>query len=228
MTFEFKPAIGPPPRWLGPYSPSRGTNYGFRVRYGRLMTTRYVEYGADSWPVADSEGSHALTAYVTHRFGGGRVLILPDGKVIKPLQDDEEVGERVLIGVVRGRIRMDEPGFDMSSRGQLKAGDPWSGPTTTGIECVLEADGSLVCSWKRTADWGRTEHTERLLGPNPALAVGFRKARPGESSGRVRVTAHGIVITNRQCSDGTWSARYVGQIDVSAWPTKSGWIEANR
>lgn len=225
MTFEFRPAVGSPPRWLGPYSPAWGTKAGFRVRNGRLKTSHVMRFGYEDWPVADCEGTRDLERYVVRHWDGGRVLILPDGKVIKPLQDDEEAGERVLIGVVRGTICLQDPDFNLSSRGSLKGGDPWLGPTTTGLDCKLDDEGSLSCTWKRLAAWGYTAHSDCLLGPNPVLAIGFRRARPGVTSGRVRVTAHGIVITNRDDGDRTPNWRFVGQIDPTTWPTKPGWIE---
>jgi len=60
--------------------------------------------------------------------------------------------------------------------------------------------------------------------PDTALAQGFRAARPDSSAGRVRVTAKGHVITNRQVQ-GRWRCLYVGCIAIHQWPHLPHWIE---
>ena len=56
------------------------------------------------------------------------------------------------------------------------------------------------------------------------LASGFRLARPGESGGRVRVTANGFVVTNRQDRGLAWIPIYVGRIAPESWLHHQEWI----
>ena len=79
------------------------------------------------WSVVESTVSCEIVALVKEHWGGGRVLILPNGLVVKPLQDEEEVGQRVLIGRCGGAITLERSGerpFDMSKPGVLAPGDP--------------------------------------------------------------------------------------------------------
>lgn len=225
--FAFKALEGPLPRWMGPFSPARGIRTGFRVREDRLGT--WVEDSSDLcfWKVVETRGARELMVLVQTRWGGGRVLFLPNGFVIKPLQEDSEVGRRVLIGRVTGAMRLELPGdsrFDMSDPGPLRPGDPWPGPTTTGLECVITYDGSLSCTWHHPTQYGRDDVTHTLRASDSSLAAAFRTARPGESSGRIRITANGHVITNRQEVGNRRDSVYVGWIDPKSWPDWSNWI----
>ena len=225
MTFAFGPASDPLPRWLGPFSPARGTRADFRVVGGRLGVWVEDDFEISFWTVGSSPGISALESFVTRRWGGGRVLLLPDGKVIKPLQEDDEVGIRVLCGRFAGPLILEKPDettFDFSGPGQ--AGGAWLGPRTTGLECTLSANGSLSCTWYHPTPSGRETHSYTVVPANPSLAIGFRKARPRETTGRVRVTASGLVLTNYQYFDGAWATRYVGRIDPSRWPSRPDWI----
>lgn len=228
MSFAFEPQARPFPRWIGPFSPARGTRSGFRFHQGRLGIWVSGQSGMTFWPVVDSHGTRSLAALVRREWGGGRVLLLPNGFVVKPLQGDEEVGRRVLIGHLRGPVileRTNQPNFDLSRPGKLGPGDPWPGPTTSGLEFAIQPNGSLVCSWYHPTPRGRDEVSEQLHGPDPSLAAGFRRARPGNSGGRVRVTANGHVITNRQDQHGEWVCIYVGWIDPRSWAEWHAWIE---
>jgi hypothetical protein len=223
----FEPTPWPFPRWWGPFSPARGTRSGLRVRQGWLYAWVQDSEGREFWPALDSPGVRGLIRLVLDRWRGGRILILPDGSVIKPLQDEEEAGIRRLIGLFDGPIVFERPDggtFDMSDPGDLEPGDPWPGPATTGLECQIRPDGSLTCTWYHPAPWGRDEVRERLTGPDPALARGFRRCRPGETAGRVRVTENGHLITNVQDGQGRWIPCYVGWISPEAWPFRSEWI----
>lgn len=226
-TFSFQAERSPYPRWWGPFSPARGTYSGFRFHYRQIGTWVENEHGREFWPLVDSPGVRALARLVLDHWRGGRVLLLPNGLVIKPLQGNDEVGRRVLIGRFQGPVVLKRPEggvFDLSNPGKLAPGDPWPGPKTTGIECAIQPDGSLQCSWYHPTSWGRDEVREQLWGPERQLANGFRKARPQDSGGRVRVTANGHVITNRQESDGTWQALYVGRIAPESWPHRQNWM----
>lgn len=226
--FVFLEARQPFPRWFGPYSPSRGTYAGFRFHGGRLGAWVEKPHTRVFWPLADSSGGRALARLVLDQWGGGRVLMLPNGLTIKPLQEDQEMGRRVLIGRFRGSVVLEPPDgshFDLGSAGTVLApGVRWPGPKTIGLECVIEADGSLRCRWYHPTSWGWTESSAKMRGSDTRLSAGFRTARPGDRVGRVRVTAQGIVITNRQGSTGKWSTHFVGRIPPESWPHRREWI----
>lgn len=183
------------------------------------------------WCVVEGNGSNHLVTLVKAHWGGGRVLMLPNGLVVKPLQDDEEVGQRVVIGRFDGSIMLERSGappFDMSQPGVLRPGDAWPGPTTTGLECVLKEDGSLVCTWQHPTILGRDEVVQILRGPDRSLAKGFRTARIGDITGRIRITANGHIVTNRLEPYGNWVSVYVGLIDPKSWPIWNNWIAKER
>lgn len=226
-SFTFEPESQPFPRWMGPFSPARGTKSGFRFHQGRLGTWVSSEWGLAFWPVALSPGVRELTRLVRENWGGGRVLLLANGFVVKPLLDIE-VGQRNLIGRFSGPIVLERyglPDFDLNEPGDLRPGDRWPGPKTMGLECAIQSDGSLRCDWYHPTTWGRDAVSEQLHPPDDVLARGFRAARPGGTAGRVRVTANGHVITNRQEPDGSWASIYVGRVDAGSWTTQDSWVE---
>jgi len=230
-TFAFQPEPQPFPQWMGPFSPARGTSSGFRFHQGRLGTWVSDDSGRTFWPVVDNPGAQEIAALVTGKWGGGRVLFLPNGFVVKPLQPDEEVGQRMLIGRFHGAIVLERPGqrsFDLSKPGALRPGDPWRGPATTGLECAIRSDGALVCSWYHPTRFGRDDVSQPLRGPDPSLAAGFRAARPGDNGGGVRITANGHVITNRQDEPETWVSIYIGWVDPISWTDWTTWITEER
>jgi hypothetical protein len=227
MSFSFVPADKPFPRWWGPFTPARGTKRGFRFNGGRLGTWVENEDGRAFWPVCRSPGVVKLEKLVLDVFDGGRVLLLPNGTIVKPLQSDAERGQRAYLGEYAGDVVLETPHgttFSLHKPGRLKPGDRWTGPTSTGLECTIASNGSLSCSWYHPTAYGRDDETHTMTAANAALAQGFRAARPGEQAGRVRVTARGHVITNRQVR-GTWHCFYVGQIDIDKWPHLDDWIE---
>ena len=226
-SFMFEPEDRPFPQWSGPFSPARGKHSGFRFHQGRLGTWVEGQFGSDFWPVIDGQGERGLADVVRSEWGGGRVLFLPNGFVVKPLPGSEEAGRRLLIGRFSGTIVLERPNgsqFDLAQPGRLQPGDPWPGPTTTGLECTIDSGGSLTCQWYEPTAWGRDETSEQLSGSDRTLAAGFRKARPHETNGRVRVTAHGHVITNRQEWGTGWTSYYVGSTDPSSWSDWQEWI----
>ena len=230
-TFTFQPLARPFPRWMGAFSPARGRRSGFRFHQGRLGTWVGDESDKSFWAVADGHGARTIAALVRGEWGGGRVLFLPNGFVVKPLQSDDEVGSRALIGRFHGAIVLERPGqsrFDLGQPGAVRPGILWPGPTTTGLECAIQSDGALVCSWYHPTQSGRDEVSEPLRGPDRSLAAGFRAARPGVAGGRVRITANGHVITNRQELDGAWASIYVGYVDPGSWAGWEHWIERRR
>lgn len=232
MSFRFRQEQDVPlPRWMGPFSSARGTNTGFRFHQDRLGT--WVVSGSNMafWPVVDCQGARDIAALVRRLWRGGRVLLLPNGFVVKPLQHDTDIGQRLLLGRFKGSIRLereDRPAFDMSNPGALTPGDKWFGPATTGLECVIQSDGLLTCTWYHPTRLGRDEVSAPLSGPNRSLADGFRLARPGNAIGRVRVTANGHVITNRSDTNGDLIAVWVGKVDTGLFTGWDKWIERRK
>lgn len=224
--FTFTPAPRPFPRWMGPFSPSRGKKSGFRFHQCLLGTWVGDESELTFWSVANSQGGREIATLVRDQWGGGRVLLLANGFVVKPLQDWDEVGQRALIGRFRGAVVFDSEGgrFDLSNPGTLRPGDVWPGPTTTGLECVMKSNGSLECNWYHPSQFGKETQTQVLRGVDRALGSGFQAARPGCDAGRVRITANGIIITNRQGHNGSWISIYVGRIDPGSLYHSNSWI----
>lgn len=227
-SFAFEPLNPPFPRWMGPFSPARGNHCGFRVRNGQFGVWVEDHYGMQFWSIRGGAGTRELIAVVHEHWGGGRILLLPNGFVIKPLQVDNQVGVRALVGSWCGEIVLNQPSgssFNLSNPGMLQPGHTWTGPKMMGLECVIRQNGSLVCQWSHPEPWGANTVNCDLRGPDPALAAGFHAARPGDGGGRVRVTACGHVITNRQDRNGVWGSYYVGRIDPHAWRNWEQWIE---
>lgn len=229
--FRFQGMKKPFPRWLGPFSPATGTRTGFRFHGGRLGTWLGDDLSLTFWALADSQGVRTITSLVINEWGGGRVLFLPNGYVVKPLQANDEAGRRVVIGLFQGEIILERPNrslFNLGSPGAIRPGDRWKGPTTTGLKCVMKPDGALVCTWYHPTRWGRDEVYEVLRRPDRSLAEKFRSARPGDASGSVRITANGHIITNRQEMNGYWESMYVGHVDSSSWNGWDQWIRKER
>lgn len=227
MNFSFVPADRPFPRWWGPFTPAGGKYRGFRFNLGRLGTWVENEDGRTFWPVRRSPGVLKLEKLVLDAFDGGRVLLLPNGTIVKPLQSEAERGQRAYLGKYAGDVVLETPdggAFSLDKPGRLKPGDWWPGPASTGLECTIASNGSLSCSWYHPTAYGRDDATHTITAANATLAQGFRAARPGEQSGRVHVTARGHVITKRQVRD-KLHCLYVGQIDIDKWPHLDDWIE---
>lgn len=219
ISFAFQPESKPFPRWLGPYSPARGDRCGLRVKQGQLGAWMRTHEGSEFWIARANDGVARLVQLVLQMWRGGRLLFLPTGHVIKPLQDEDDRGKRVLVGRFRGRLVLESSegsSFDLASPG-TQPGDRWPGPETLGLEAVIGAGGELVCTWYHPTGWGQDKERAYLRGPDAALAKGFRKCRPDDETGRVRITACGHVTTNRQERGGDWCCRHVGWIDERTW-----------
>lgn len=227
MSLTFTPARKPFPQWHGPYPPARGNDVGFRVRGGQLVTIVDTDEGQETWIVRQCSAARALQQLIRDHWGGGRVLILPNGLVVKPSPAGD--GQLWVVGRVQGPVVLERPDgsqFNLARPGRVKPGDLWEGPKTTGIECVINAKtGSLRAASRVPTSDGFIETLHPVWPADAALARGFRAARPGESGGRVRITANGHVITNRK-RGGEWESVYVGLIDGSRWPHRTEWAHA--
>lgn len=224
---QFQELPSPYPKWLGPYSPSRGKRSGFRVRGCRLGAWVGDEWGASFWEASSSEGVERLSRIVTETWGGGRVLLLASGVVVKPLPTEADIGRRVVIGYYSGPVRLDRADggtFDFSAPGQLEPGDLWPGPSGTGLECILHDDGTLSCTWRHPTSYGWDIETRELRYRDPALSRGFKAARPRDRAGRVRLTENGCVITKARNRNGDWESRFVAKIDPPALSEWRNWI----
>lgn len=210
----FTPENLPFPCWGGPYTPARGSYSGFRIRGGMLGAWVSSDDGQSFCEVKQSDGVKRLTDLVARHWAGGRLLFLPSGLVVKPLQNDEERGARVVIGRCEGsfpvRVGNNWLDFRAPSLG-IAAGSAWDGPGTIGLECSIKADGSLLTSWDAPTDFGAERNQHVISGPNNALLTGFRAARPSDEGGRVRVTVGGHVMTKKEMKHG-WKTFYVGRI----------------
>lgn len=209
--------------WLGPYSPSRGSDHGFRVRGGELVCYRKGRWSTSEWR-ADGEGVSELVELVARWWQGGRIMILPDGHVIKPLRD-EDTGRRVLIGRIRGHIFLEGPDGDELDlcHPELDPGAVWEAPHSIGLECTIGPERLLRASSQRAV--GREIRTEEftVYGPDASLYRAFRTARRAHLGGRVHVLYGGAVLTYAKVGS-LPRFRYLGQLDVARWPYDRKWV----
>lgn len=215
-------------RWMGPYSAARGLRHGLRFHGGDLGVWVNGGSGSNFWTVLSNSSVERLSRTVLQTWGGGRLLLLPNGYIVKPLPGDDERGKRVIVGTFSGPLVLandDEDEFEFSDPPNQKPGARWDGPSTLGLECVMETDGSVRCDWYHPNDYGRMSDNAVLAGPSTARARSFRAARPGESSGRVHFTPNGHITTNVQIRPDVWEARYVCYVDPEDLGDWSHWIE---
>lgn len=220
--FTFMPLTEPFPYWTGPYSPARGNTSGFRVRNGRLGVC--VGSERNFRVVEESGGVLELAGLVRRNWGGGRVLFLPSGHVIKPLQEEVERAQRKIIGHYSGGFGFSNNGvhLDFSPSSNFTPGERWQGPTTIGLECTIEVGGGcLTTGWIEPAELSDEEH-EVEIGRDRCLASVFKRCR-GDTTGRVRITVGRHAITNKKVR-GEWRCWYVGQADPSLFIGWDRWI----
>lgn len=217
--FVFTPESEPFSYWKGPYSPSRGGTSGFRVRGGRLGAC--VDDVRNFRPVEESKEVLKLAGLVQRIWGGGRLLFLPSGHVIKPLREDE-TGRRVLIGRYTGGIRLctNDTILDLSPSNRFQEGSYWPGPSMLGLECYLSGDGTLTTEWTEPTDLGVAKH-RATIGRELLLLSGFRKCRP-YGGGRVRITIGRHAITKLK-KGSRWVCCYVGQADPALFVNWDRW-----
>jgi len=224
----FQPEAFPFPRWIGPYSPARGNNSGFRIRRGQLGANVVTESGQEFWTAQQTQGVLDLVQLIKAHWQGGRIVLLPNGFVVKPLPNDTE---RVLIGRVSDSLILNGDGcqvLDFSNLRYLTPGSCWPGPGTIGLESTIRSDGSLTSRWYRPTEYGQEETQEVIAGPNASLLEDFQEARPGENSCRVRITIGGHVITNRSERDGSLQPHYIGRVAPSIFRNWERWIEGRQ
>jgi hypothetical protein len=225
MSFAFIGAKKPYPRWIGPFIAARGVYNSVRVKSGRLIAYFEDDDERAEWEVLPSPGSKSLAKAVVDNWTGGRLLLLPTGHVIKPLQENDERAMRVFIGRFDGPLifkRHDGGIFDLDEEtDSLSPGDPWVGPKGIGLECIIRDGGSLDCHWYHPTDYGQELYQKQLLPADKSLWQAFRLARPNDwSGGRVHVLPNNTVITK----DASKSTIFVGKIDPSAWGSLDHWI----
>ncbi len=213
---NFAPYTTPFPSWLGPYTPARGTTSGFRVKNGKLGAWVYSDEGGQFWSANQTSGTERLEKLVKQHWRGGRIMFLPCGYVVKPLQDEDERGMRVVIGEYKGEFLLSygREKIDFSQGSEFVPGSEWSGPKSIGLECTFRIDGSISTNWYQPSDFGREEYTERIAEADKEFISIFRRVRPYDSIGRVRLTIGGHVITNKE-TPGGWKSFYVGRLDTS-------------
>ena len=224
---EIEVEDAPFPDWMGPYSPARGMQHGLRFHGGELGVWSNTPTGKEFWTVQRNGSVDRLVRSVMQTWGGGRLLFLPNGYIIKPLPGADERGKRVFVGSFEGSVVLvDSDGmeFDLSSPSNQKPGGIWNGPTTLGLECAFEADGSLRCDWNHPDEYGGTEVSHHIVGGNAGRVRSFRVARPGESTGRVHISANGMVTTNCKVGSG-WQTRFVCYVDPDSLDDWSHWLE---
>lgn len=222
---NFIPTKSPFSYWTGPYSPARG-NSGFRVKNRQLGAWINTDEGRSFCVAQQTEGITNLIEFVSNNWQGGRLLFLPSGLIVKPLQQEKDAGTRVVVGRYEGgfKLKTDSGAFDLTAT-SFTPGAEWLGPSTIGLECTVKSDGSLVTTWQQPFDYGSEKYSEKISPANPDLISGFRKARPHDSGGRVRITVCGHVITNRETKDG-WKAFYVGRVGAGAFSNWEKWIQS--
>ena len=229
------PYPAPHPKWHGPYSVVPGRSSGLRVRRGAIEAQLWRNGYAETWVIDDSKGNRSLIATVQATYGGGRLLLLPNGAVIKPVASSSE-GERRLLGHWWGtltlvsplgqRICTTEANLLVHPRGgtprSLRPGDPWPGPSTTGLRCRIDPSGALYAKTWHASRWGRTEVDASVSGTSRLLFTSYLLAGGHRSGGSVRLLEGGHVVMPSHDAGGGL-ARYVGYVPPSTLPTISDW-----
>lgn len=229
------PYPAPHPKWHGPYSVVPGRSNGLRVRRGAIEAQLWRNGYAETWVIDDSLGNRSLIATVQATYGGGRLLLLPNGAVIKPVASSSE-GERRLLGHWWGtltlvsplgqRICTTEANLLVHPRGgtprSLRPGDPWPGPSTTGLRCRIDPSGALYAKTWHASRWGRTEVDASVSGTSRLLFTSYLLAGGHRSGGSVRLLEGGHVVMPSHDAGGGL-ARYVGYVPPSTLPTISDW-----
>jgi len=215
-------------RWWGPYSPARGTKRGFRFHDNQLGVWHDAGSGLEFWTVQENAAVRGLTKLVLGEWGGGRLLFLPNGYIVKPLPGrDEDRCKRVVLGTFAGPLVLESPAgdeLDLSDPWTAKPGDDWEGPSTIGLEVVMDERGALRCDWYHPDSSGRLDTWTQISGADASMVRGFRATRRIESAGRVHITPNGHIITNCNIGFDRWRCRYVGFLGPRAIGDWSKWI----
>ena len=233
--FQFTPLGFPYPLWHGPYAVVPGRSNGMRVRRGAIEAQLWRNGYCETWVIDDSPGARSLVALVQASYGGGRLLLLPNGAVIKPVPRSSE-GERRLLGHWWGSLTLVSPFGQRictteanvlaharsDSPRSIRPGDPWPGPATTGLRCRLDPSGSLFARTWQASQWGRTEVEYPIAAANSLLSMCYRLAGGHGSGGSVRLLEGGHVVMPYHDTDGGM-ARYVGYVLPSSLPSISDW-----
>ena len=169
---RFIPVKFPIPYWSGPYSPAAGKMTGMRVRKGYAGAWCDTIVGLKFFHFEKSNGADSLSSLVKVNFNdGGRIVILPNGYVIKPENDKVKVGYQRLIGKIKGEITIPQiyENFVLGPTSKFEAGSKWKGPHGGAIRCTIKDDGSIHTKWSVPNDKGASEYKKQLTGPNLTL-----------------------------------------------------------
>jgi len=235
VVFEFTPNPNPHPLWHGPYSPVPGRSNGLRVRRGTAEALMRRGGYSETWAIEDSPGARALVESVYIAYGGGRLLLLPNGAVIKPTPWSNE-GERRLVGSWSGRFTLVSPsGLRLCTsdpkimvkpvgtpRRLIRSGDDWPGPSSQGLRCRIDPSGALFARTWHASRWGRTEVDFPIAPGDVMRALSYRLAGGHTSGGSVRLLEGGHLVMPAHDADGG-IARYVGYVPPSQLPSISAW-----
>lgn len=233
--FQFTPYPAPYPHWHGPYAVVLGQSNGMRVRRGAIEAHLLRDGYRETWVIDESPGARSLVAVVQAAYGGGRLLLLPNGAVIKPVPGCSD-GERRLLGHWWGTLTLVSPLGQRictteanmlvqppnGSPRSLRPGDPWPAPSTTGLRCRIDASGALFAKTWQASRWGRSEVEYPVTAPDRLLSLCYRMAGGHGSGGSVRLLEGGHVVMPNHSMDGGL-ARYVGYIPPSCLPSISDW-----
>ena len=235
VDFTFIPSASPHPLWHGPYSPVPGRSNGLRVRRGTAEALLHRGGYSETWVIENSPGARALVESVYIAYGGGRLLLLPNGAVIKPSPWSNE-GERRLVGSWSGRFTLVSPsGLRLCTsdpkimvkpvgtpRRLIRSGDDWPGPSSQGLRCRIDPSGALFARTWHASHWGRTEVDFPIAPGDVMRALSYRLAGGHTSGGSVRLLEGGHLVMPTHDADGGL-ARYVGYVPPFQLPSISVW-----
>jgi len=209
---NFRPYQPPFHQWMGPYTPATGFTSGFRVLQNSLGCHEVDDSSQFFCTAEESPGVRYLIDHVRTHFGGGRVLFLPNGLVIKPCNRGYDVGRRVVIGEYSGDLRIfTSEGFRNFSDEQIQnPGTRWYGPQTIGLAIILEPRGCGYIKWNLSNRYYDEEHREPFDWIGSQVVESYQRVKG--RTGRVRISVNGHAFT--KVEEGTrWQTYYLGIAD---------------
>ena len=219
---KFIPVKFPIPYWTGPYSPAAGVKTGTKVKFGYAGAWCDTKVGLKFRTFEKSEGADLLSKLVINEFnGGGRIVILPNGYVLKPENDDDAVGYQRLIGKIEGDIifPLIKENFKLGPAIEFELGSKWEGPLGGAVKCTVGDDGAIHTSWSVPCETGAKEYHKQLTEPNIALTgqINEIKRKYGDF-GRIYYWYGGHLTTAKH-------ERYIGKVNCNSLDSKTEWFE---